>query len=171
MASLNKIKKGLYQHYKGPLYRVLDVATHSETQESLVIYQALYGEKGIWARPLSMFFETVNIGGVEVDRFGFCEDQSIVLEVAVLDVKDSMNLEFEQAFEKAQEIIASMKGYLSHDLQHCIEKSHRYLLTVSWQSLEDHTEGFRGSERYQEWRALLHHFYEPFPVVEHYRSI
>ena len=167
----SEIKKGLYQHYKGPLYRVLDVARHSETEESLVIYQALYGEKGIWARPLSMFTETINIDGDERSRFEFCEEQSSVLEVAILDVKPGMEMEFEQAFSKAENIISAMTGYMSHDLKSCIEKQNRYLLTVNWQSLEDHTKGFRGSEQYQEWRALLHHFYEPFPVVEHYCSM
>jgi len=166
-----KLKKGLYQHYKGPLYRVLDVATHSETEESLVVYQALYGEKGIWARPLSMFCETVMIDGVETPRFAFCEKQTQVLEVAVLNVKASQKIAFESAFEKAQKIISSMKGYLDHDLQQCLEVDNRYVLLVNWQNLEDHTQGFRGSSQYQQWRDLLHHFYEPFPVVEHYKAL
>ena len=164
------MKPGLYQHYKGPLYRVIDVATHSETEEPLVIYQALYGEKGIWARTLSMFTETVEIEGEVKSRFAYCEDQTHVLEVAILDVKLGQEQEFEQAFSQAEQIISSMKGYMSHDLQQCIEKQNRYILLVNWQSLEDHTEGFRGSEQYQQWRALLHHVYEPFPEVEHYHS-
>ena len=168
---MKTIKAGLYQHYKGPLYRVIDVATHSETEESLVIYQALYGEKGTWARPLSMFQESITIDGVERPRFGFCEDQTAVLEVAVLDVKKGMELEFERAFAKAQIIISSMKGYMNHQLKKCVESESRYILLVNWQSLDDHVEGFRGSKQYQEWRDLLHHFYEPFPVVEHYKSL
>lgn len=63
-----------------------------------------------------------------------------------------------------------MKGYVSHELQSCIEDGNKYLLLVQWETLEDHTEGFRGSPEYQEWRKLLHHFYDPFPVVEHYTS-
>ena len=167
----SKLEKGLYQHYKGPLYRVLDVATHSENEEELVIYQALYGDKGMWARPLTMFTETVVINDKETPRFAFCENQSEVLEVAILDVKEDQTNEFEKAFNQAQMIISSMKGYLDHDLQHCLEKKNRYILLVNWQSLEDHTEGFRGSDKYQQWRDLLHHFYEPFPVVEHYKHI
>jgi hypothetical protein len=65
------LKPGLYQHYKGPQYKVFYVATHSETHEQLVIYQALYGEFGIWARPLSMFNETVNIDGQTLPRFAY----------------------------------------------------------------------------------------------------
>ncbi|MCQ8880004.1 DUF1653 domain-containing protein [Pseudoalteromonas shioyasakiensis] len=68
------LKSGLYQHYKGPQYKVLHVATHSETQEQLVIYQALYGEFGIWARPLSMFLETVEKDGKTIPRFAYLGD-------------------------------------------------------------------------------------------------
>ena len=94
-----------------------------------------------------------------------------VLEVAVLDVKPGQSENFELAFAKAQTIIVSMEGYLSHQLQQCIENPNRYLLLVNWQTLEDHEVGFRQSPEYQEWKALLHHFYDPFPVVEHYQSI
>ena len=95
----------------------------------------------------------------------------MILEVAVLDVKPGQEIEFEQAFAQAQTIIASMKGYQSHQLQKCLEKNSRYLLLVNWETLEDHTEGFRGSEEYQEWKQLLHHFYEPFPEVGHYARV
>ena len=63
------IATGLYQHYKGEQYRVLGVAQHSETEESLVVYQALYGEFGLWLRPLSMFTEQVLDEGVLQPRF------------------------------------------------------------------------------------------------------
>jgi heme-degrading monooxygenase HmoA len=56
------------------------------------------------------------------------------------------------------------------EVRRCIETRNRYLLLVAWEKLEDHTVGFRQSARYQEWRALLHHFYEPFPIVEHYEA-
>ena len=95
----------------------------------------------------------------------------MILEVAVLDVKVCQENEFEAAFEQAQKIISSMQGYLSHQLQKCIENPNRYILLVNWQTLEDHTIGFRESELYQEWKSLLHHFYEPFPEVEHYQSV
>ncbi len=95
----------------------------------------------------------------------------MILEQAVLDVVSGLEREFEDAFTKAQGIIAGMPGYLSHSLSACIERPGRYLLLVEWESLEDHTVGFRGSPQYQEWRALLHHFYDPFPEVEHYRAV
>ena len=86
----------------------------------------------------------------------------------MLDVKPGQSKDFEAAFHQAQTIISSMEGYISHQLQKCIEKPTRYILLVNWQTLEDHTQGFRGSTAYQEWRSLLHHFYDPFPEVEHY---
>lgn len=69
------LKPGIYQHYKGNQYEVLGVALHSETLEELVIYKALYGEGLIWARPLSMFLETVQVEGKEIERFRFVEVQ------------------------------------------------------------------------------------------------
>ena len=95
----------------------------------------------------------------------------MILEVAILDVKLGEEPRFEETFGRAQAIISGMPGYLSHQLQKCIEKPSRYILLVNWQTLEDHTIGFRESEQYQEWRSLLHSFYEPFPEVEHYTSV
>ena len=95
----------------------------------------------------------------------------MILEVAVLNVRPGTEREFEQAFAKAEGIIASMRGYIDHQLKRCIEKSAQYILLVEWETLEDHTEGFRNSEDYQAWKALLHHFYDPFPEVEHYQGL
>ena len=95
----------------------------------------------------------------------------MILEVAILEVKPNLNKDFETAFKQASNIIASMSGYLSHELQHCLENKNRYILLVRWEKLEDHTIGFRQSPQYQEWRKLLHHFYEPFPTVEHYQMV
>lgn len=95
----------------------------------------------------------------------------MILEVAILDVKPNQEEEFEIAFSKAQKIISGISGYVSHQLQNCIEKPSRYILLVNWTTLEDHTVGFRESDEYQEWRALLHHFYDPFPTVEHYTTV
>lgn len=91
----------------------------------------------------------------------------MILEVATLNVIPNQEHAFEAAFDQAQHIIADMAGYRSHQLQRCLEHHGRYLLLVEWDSLEDHTVGFRGSAEYQQWRALLHHFYDPFPEVEH----
>jgi heme-degrading monooxygenase HmoA len=95
----------------------------------------------------------------------------MILEVAPLSVKIGRELEFEAAFAIAEKIISSMPGYISHELRRCMERRHEYLLLVQWQTLEDHEIGFRKSPQYQEWKALLHHFYEPFPTVLHYESI
>ena len=95
----------------------------------------------------------------------------MILEVAILDIKPNMESDFESAFACAQKIISSMPGYISHELQHCLEKTNRYILLVNWETLEHHTVGFRESLEYQEWRSLLHHFYDPFPVVQHYESV
>jgi len=95
----------------------------------------------------------------------------MILEVAILDVKAGLEHDFLTAFEKAQTIIAKMTGYISHQLKRCLENSSRFILLVQWQNLEDHTEGFRKSEEYKEWKSLLHHFYDRFPAVEHYEAI
>lgn len=95
----------------------------------------------------------------------------MILEVAILQIRPGMSDEFEAAFKTASKIIAAMPGYISHELQRCIETSDRYILLVRWQTLEDHTIGFRQSPEYQEWRRLLHHFYDPFPTVEHYKIV
>jgi len=63
------IKAGLYRHYKGAQYQVIDLVRHSETEEELVLYRALYGEKGLWVRPLAMFTETVMVDGKPQARF------------------------------------------------------------------------------------------------------
>jgi heme-degrading monooxygenase HmoA len=95
----------------------------------------------------------------------------MILEVAILDIISGRENEFQDAFAVASSIISSMPGYLSHQLQRCLEKPNRFILLVHWETLEAHTVGFRGSERYQEWKRLLHHFYDPFPTVEHYELI
>jgi len=92
----------------------------------------------------------------------------MILEVAILNVIPEKTSEFEAGFETAQQIISSAKGYIRHELQRCLEVPNRYILLVYWEKLEDHTIEFRGSEEYQQWKKLLHHFYSPFPVVEHY---
>ena len=93
----------------------------------------------------------------------------MILEVAILNIKQGLSHEFELAFSKAKAIISSMKGYISHELKKCIEQEDKYILLVHWETIEDHEIGFRKSKEYQTWKSLLHHFYEPFPIVEHYK--
>jgi heme-degrading monooxygenase HmoA len=95
----------------------------------------------------------------------------MILEAAMLHIRNGQSQAFEAAFAQAQSIIASMPGYLGHELQRCLEVDDKYLLLVRWRSVEDHEIGFRQSPEYQEWKRLLHHFYEPFPIVEHFRLI
>ena len=95
----------------------------------------------------------------------------MILEAAMLQVRPGMEEAFEAAFRRASPIIASIDGYVSHELHRCLEAAGRYLLLVRWETLEDHTVGFRLSPAYDEWRALLHHFYDPFPTVEHFAPI
>lgn len=95
----------------------------------------------------------------------------MVLEVAILYVKRGEEQEFESAFFKAKEIITAAEGYIEHQLQKCIEVKGKYILLVKWERVEDHTEGFRKGKSYEEWKKLLHHFYDPFPIVEHYFEI
>ena len=66
-----EIKKGIYEHFKGNRYELLEIATHSETLEKMVVYKALYGEFGIWVRPLSMWTETVERDGKTIPRFRY----------------------------------------------------------------------------------------------------
>lgn len=95
----------------------------------------------------------------------------MILEVAILDVIDGQENEFQAAFDKAAPIISSITGYISHQLQRCMEKQNRFILLVHWESLEAHTVGLRRSDEYREWKRLLHHFYDPFPTVEHYELV
>lgn len=164
------LRCGLYQHYKGPLYRVTQVVTHSETDEPMVVYQALYGDKGFWTRPLAMFIETVRAEGELVPRFRFLEPQAMVLELAVLTVKPPETEGFEKAFAQAEPIIKSMDGYFEHQLRRHSDTPNQYLLTVKWQSKSHHQDGFRTSPEYQQWRQLLHHYYDPMPTVDYYQE-
>jgi len=95
----------------------------------------------------------------------------MILEVAILNIKEGMTEAFEKDFEQACPFIQNNPGYISHELQRCIENAHRYILLVKWESLEDHEDGFRKSANYGPWKKLLHHYYDPFPIVEHYEAL
>jgi heme-degrading monooxygenase HmoA len=95
----------------------------------------------------------------------------MIFEIALLEVRKGQELEFESSFRQAQAIISSMPGYLGHELNRCIEHDNQYALIVRWETVEHHEGGFRKSPQYQEWRKLLHHFYDPFPTVLHYRAV
>ena len=94
----------------------------------------------------------------------------MITEIAILNIKENMSEQFEINFKLASKIISSMKGYIDHQLLKNIEKENKYFLIVKWETLADHTEGFRKSDEYLEWKRLLHHFYDPFPNVEYYTN-
>jgi heme-degrading monooxygenase HmoA len=95
----------------------------------------------------------------------------MILEHALLPVITGREDEFEAAFARAKAIIAAAPGFVRLTLSRGIESPSSYLLLVEWETVEDHQVGFRGSPAYGEWRALLHEFYEPFPVVEHFAEV
>jgi heme-degrading monooxygenase HmoA len=92
----------------------------------------------------------------------------VITEHALLNVISGREEEFLEAMERAKALIAASPGFVSLRLERGIERPSCFLLLVQWERLADHTEGFRGSPAYAEWRAALHHFYDPFPLVEHF---
>ena len=88
----------------------------------------------------------------------------MILEVAILNVRAGQGEAFTRAFRQASSLIASIPGYVSHELQNCVETPDRYLLLVQWQTLEAHTIGFRQSAAYQEWKARHPHVHVTFPL-------
>lgn len=95
----------------------------------------------------------------------------MILEVAILDVKNGLEIEFEKNFTLARQYISAAVGYKGHSLRKCMERPSRYILLVDWENLESHEVGFRKSNEYEKWKALLHKYYVPFPTVEHYETV
>lgn len=95
----------------------------------------------------------------------------MILEAAILNVIPGKETRFVQDFAIAGQYISAIKGYIKHSLNKCIEQPGKYILLVEWDTLEDHIVGFRQSAEYLEWKKLLHHYYDPFPVVEHYERV
>ncbi len=92
----------------------------------------------------------------------------MILEHALLQVKAGREAEFELAFQQATALISPSPGFLDIELRRIAESSGQYLLLVRWRSIADHRDGFRKSDRYLKWKALLHPFYEPFPAVSYF---
>lgn len=95
----------------------------------------------------------------------------MILEHAILPVRPGREADFEEAFQMARPLISRQPGFCSISISRSIEFSNLYLLLVEWESVEAHTEGFRGSAGYERWKELLHPFYDPFPVVEHFPKV
>ena len=92
----------------------------------------------------------------------------MILETAVFSIRPGEAQLFRDTFSKARKFIENSKGFHRLELRQGIEVPDSFVLVVWWETLEDHTQGFRGSAGYQDWKKLLHHFYEPFPTVEHF---
>jgi heme-degrading monooxygenase HmoA len=95
----------------------------------------------------------------------------VTTEHALLEVIPGREDEFVVAMQSAKALIAASPGFVSLQVERCLERPNCFLLLVEWDRLEDHTEGFRGSAAYEEWRTALHHFYDPFPLVEHFETV
>jgi heme-degrading monooxygenase HmoA len=95
----------------------------------------------------------------------------VITEHALLPVIPGQENEFLETMDRAKAIIAASPGFVSLRLERCLEHPSQFLLLVEWETVEAHTEGFRGSAAFEEWRALLHHFYDPAPVVEHFEIV
>lgn len=134
------LKPGLYQHFKGAMYRVMHLAHHSETEEPLVIYRALYGEKGVWARPLSMFTETVERDGELKPRFAYLDNQSEIEQRLALTVKEGQIDEFEFAFAATEAMITTCQPYITHTLSWSSIDADKAVLSIHWQSIEHASE-------------------------------
>ena len=92
----------------------------------------------------------------------------MILELATIDIKPGTNPDFEMNLKKAQLVISQSKGFISLQAHKCIEQNNRYSLLIRWQTLEDHIIGFRESELFKEWRALIGPFFATPPFVQHY---
>ncbi len=92
----------------------------------------------------------------------------MILELATIDIKEGTNEAFENALEIAKGVISQSKGFQSITAKKCIEQTNRYILLIYWETIEDHTVGFRESELFKEWRALIGPYFENPPLVQHY---
>ena len=95
----------------------------------------------------------------------------MILEAAILNIKAGQGKAFEAALSGALPLIEATPGFRGLEIRPCLEKSDQYLLLVRWDKIDDHTIGFRESDRYPKWRAALHHFYDPFPTVLHFEDV
>lgn len=95
----------------------------------------------------------------------------MILEVAILNVKNELQENFEKDFKIASQYISSIKGYKGHSLRKCLENENQYILLVDWENIQNHEVDFRQSDAYLKWKELLHDYYDPFPTVEHYETV
>ena len=94
----------------------------------------------------------------------------MILEHALLHVRSGEESAFEAAMAEAKPLIAASPGFLGIEVRPSVETTGLYLLLVRWESMADHRDGFRQSTRYEQWRALLHHFYDSMPDVTYFED-
>lgn len=95
----------------------------------------------------------------------------MILEIATVDIVRGQEAEYLRAFNQTQEILAAQEGYISCEVQNCIEIPSRFLVMVKWQSLESHTIGFRESSDFVRWRAFVSPFFSSPPDIKHYSLV
>ena len=95
----------------------------------------------------------------------------MILEIATIDVIPGQESGYLAAFNQAKQILTTKKGYISHELQRCIEDASRFLVMIKWETLEDHTVGFRESPEFKQWRELIGPFFNSPPDVKHYEIV
>jgi len=95
----------------------------------------------------------------------------MIIEIAQLTIRPGSERQFEAVFPTAIKVLGGSRGYLSHELRRSMETPNRYALIVHWQTLEDHTVGFRGSPAFTQWRGHIGPYLESPPVVEHFQSV
>ena len=95
----------------------------------------------------------------------------MILEVDILHIKPEEISKFEAVFPKVEPIFRSIKGYISHELQRCVETKGRYHLLIRWETIESHTVNFRQSPKFQEFRGLVGGFFAQPPVAEHFERV
>jgi len=94
----------------------------------------------------------------------------VIIEHALLQVKPGMAEHFKAAMQKARPLIAAQSGFRSIEVRPTAEGDNQFLLLVGWDDIESHRDGFRKSSEYQQWRSLLHDFYDPMPTVSYFRA-
>ncbi len=95
----------------------------------------------------------------------------MIVELAHLTITTGREETFEAAFRRAIAFAAGSRGYLAHELRRSVENPSRYVLRIEWETLEDHTVGFRGSPAFTQWRAEVGPFFAAVPVVEHFQPL
>jgi heme-degrading monooxygenase HmoA len=96
---------------------------------------------------------------------------SVILEIVTIQIKDGQEAAFEQAFKDASHFIAEADGYIGHELRRCLEAKGKYVNMVRWNTVEDHMVGFRESQRFQDFRAIVSPYYESPSTMNHYEVV